>query len=71
MIDLPLTGTDGIASLLTIVDHPDPVEYVPGPGGDTPADGWRDGRWVIDDSDRPVNVTIPSRGTSESSGSIR
>lgn len=71
MIDLPLTETDGRPSLLTIVDHPDPVEYVPGPGGDSPTGGWKDGRWVIDDSDRPVNVTIPSRGTSESSGSIR
>jgi hypothetical protein len=71
MIDLPLTDTDSLPSLLTIVDHPDPVEYTPDPIGETPCDRWEDGRWVIDDQDRPVNVTIPSRGTGETSGSTR
>jgi hypothetical protein len=71
MIDLPLTGSDEQPSLLQIVDHPDPVEYVPNPGTDSPVDGWKDGRWVIDDEDRLVNVTIPSRGLTESGGSSR
>jgi len=71
MIDLPLTGTDGIASLLTIVDHPDPVEYVPDPGDTSPIDGWKDGRWIIDDQDRPVDVMIGRRGQNEGSDSPR
>ena len=71
MIDLPLTGTDGSASLLTIVDHPDPVEYVPNPGDASPIDGWKGGRWIIDDQDRPIDVMIPHRGSSENTASGR
>jgi hypothetical protein len=63
MIDLPLTQTGDQPSLLTIIDHPDPVEYTPTPGTDTPVDGWKDGRWVIDDEDHLVNVAIPTRST--------
>ena len=71
IVDLPLTDTDSLPSLLTIVDHPDPVEYIPNPGGESPTDRWEDGRWVIDDQDRPVNVTIPGRGPTENAGSTR
>jgi hypothetical protein len=71
MIDLPLTETNGLPSLLTIIDHPDPVEYVPGPGTDVPSDGWEDGRWIIDDQDHVVNVAIPSRGSTENGSSPR
>jgi hypothetical protein len=70
MIDLPLTQTDDQPSLLTIVDGPEPVEYVPTPGTDSPIDGWKDGRWVIDDEDHIVHVTIPTRST-ESGGNSR
>jgi hypothetical protein len=69
MIDLPLPGGNGI-SLQTIVDHPDPVEYVPNPG-DTPVDRWKDGRWVIDDKDRVVDVTSPIHGSSGGSDPTR
>jgi hypothetical protein len=71
MIALPLTTMDGIASLHTIVDHPDPVEYIAPPGDDSPIDGWIDGRWIFVDSDPVVEVTIPRRGQSDTSGTKR
>ena len=69
---VPLTAMDGIASLDSIVDHPDPVEYIPPPGDKSPSDGWQDGRWIIGDEDRPTDVMIlPGRGPVTSGGTRR
>lgn len=72
MIALPLTVMDGIVSLDTIVDHPDPVEYVSPPGDAPPIDGWKDGKWIIGDTEHSVEVMIQRRGpSSDNSGTTR
>jgi hypothetical protein len=71
LIDLPLTDTSGQISLLGIVDHPDPVEYVPDPGTDDPTDRWKDGRWILGGNDDVVDFTFPHRGTEYNTGNDR
>jgi hypothetical protein len=71
MIDLPLAGEGGL-SLQGISDHPDPVEYVPGAGGDEPnADGDATDEEIIGGGTLPAEIGLPGPKKSQTSDTLR